>query len=538
MSAEKYLVSTKFQGRTLNQTWDPREPMKLGVTDRGALWVLEKSKSGAVRIRSLSLIEGEVANAHTQVLAPEEAIKGIQIKFNRRGYGDIALKIKSIYRPNLSDTTQEAEVTRAKKTEFTVYRSENGWSIQETIVSWPYVAVSRGQECFVCEQRDGFVRVTARKDGLALRDHKGEVTKLSKDKEKVLKEVDFYKIVIRDGAVTWSFGGVYDFAGYPTFISTGLDPETKRVVRNGAVIALLILLLMLWEKFSPKPVVEEVISPQMVKILTKKERRVRKLESPVKQQEEKKETPIAKSQEVSPAKPKELIIPKGIAVPKASKAQQARIQQVKNLYAGLMKGGLSKILDNKQLVNNAQPKNAASKLSGDLKNFASSMGGLNINISNLKQTDSKIAGFGGDRNAAVKGAPSVGYSDGVKGQLSGVGGGVALGSALAELDDDGGLTKEQVGRVIHAHQDKVRLCYDSAMRRSSKVEGKVYLAFTINKNGQVTSASVDRARTDVSDSDLGECLRSYLVRWAFPKPHKGIDVKVTYPFLFRTLGGR
>lgn len=539
MSTQKYLVSTKFQGRTLNQTWDPKEPMQLGLTERGALWVLEKSKKGDVRIRGLGLIEGEASNAHSQVLAQAEADKGIQIRFNRRGYGDLSLKIKSIYRPNLSDTASE-ELDEKIAKEFTVYKSENGWAISESVVKWPFVATHLGQEVFVCEWREHFVRVTSRTEGLEWFDGKGKSHSLKKDQEKVVKEEEFFRSVLKFGKATWSFGKTYDFAGYPTFVNSGLDADSRAAVRNGGILMLLLFLLFLWNLLMPKPKEEPLIPPQIVKVLTKKEKKGRKIESPVKKIEEKQEEkPIAKSEEISPVKPKELIIPKGMVTPKASKAQQARIQQVKNLYAGLIKGGLSKVLDSKQLLNSNQIKNSsAAKLSGDLKNLANSVGGLNINLANLKQSDSKLTGFGGDKNAGVKGAPSAGYSDGVKGTLSGSGGPMSLGSELAELDDDGGLTKEQVGRVIHAHQEQVRLCYDSAMRRSGKVEGKVYLSFTINKDGRVIAANVDRGRTDVSDIDLGDCLRSRLVTWAFPKPHKGVEVKVTYPFLFRTLGGR
>ena len=148
--------------------------------------------------------------------------------------------------------------------------------------------------------------------------------------------------------------------------------------------------------------------------------------------------------------------------------------------------------------------------------------------------DSKVAGFGGADGANVRGPASMGYGKGaVDGVMSGTGGtNIVLGVQDAEVDE--GLTRDEVGKVIHSHMREVRGCYEASMLRQ-KVEGQVALAFTIAATGKVSRSSV--AQSSVADAALGECLKRHLGSWQFPKPKGGVTVNITYPFIFNTLGG-
>ena len=97
-----------------------------------------------------------------------------------------------------------------------------------------------------------------------------------------------------------------------------------------------------------------------------------------------------------------------------------------------------------------------------------------------------------------------------------------------------GLTKEEVGEVIHSHLSEIRYCYESAMLRASAIEGKLQVAFVIGAAGRVTQA--EPKSSTLSDARLGECVISKLRNWQFPRTKGGVDVAVNYPFLFKTLG--
>jgi outer membrane biosynthesis protein TonB len=40
-----------------------------------------------------------------------------------------------------------------------------------------------------------------------------------------------------------------------------------------------------------------------------------------------------------------------------------------------------------------------------------------------------------------------------------------------------------------------------------------------------------------SDAVLDQCIRNKLMKWKFPKPRGGVGVDITYPFIFKVLGG-
>lgn len=97
-----------------------------------------------------------------------------------------------------------------------------------------------------------------------------------------------------------------------------------------------------------------------------------------------------------------------------------------------------------------------------------------------------------------------------------------------------GLTKEEVGEVIHSHLSEIRYCYEAAMLRTSAIEGKLQVAFVIGASGRVNRA--EPKSSTLSDIRLGECVISKLRTWQFPRTKGGVDVAVNYPFLFKTLG--
>jgi hypothetical protein len=145
------------------------------------------------------------------------------------------------------------------------------------------------------------------------------------------------------------------------------------------------------------------------------------------------------------------------------------------------------------------------------------------------------AGNGKGEGAGGKGYGSVGPGTGMKG---GKGGSnfvaVSVGDEGSALMEEGGLTKKEVWEVIQKHFSEVKYCYERAMIRRPDVEGKLLVAFTIGKVGNVKKYGV-KAST-LPDTYLKDCIQDRLVRWEFPKPRGSVtDVSVSYPFVFKRL---
>lgn len=103
---------------------------------------------------------------------------------------------------------------------------------------------------------------------------------------------------------------------------------------------------------------------------------------------------------------------------------------------------------------------------------------------------------------------------------------------LAE-DAKAGLTKEQLATVIREHQGDIRKCYESALSRNPGMEAKIIVSFTILGTGKVGKAT---AKERTGDEKLDRCILANLNQWKFPKPGRGVEVAVSYPFVLKSLG--
>ncbi|MEM6290562.1 MAG: AgmX/PglI C-terminal domain-containing protein [Myxococcota bacterium] len=94
----------------------------------------------------------------------------------------------------------------------------------------------------------------------------------------------------------------------------------------------------------------------------------------------------------------------------------------------------------------------------------------------------------------------------------------------------GSLDKQIIRRIVRAHVNEVRYCYEKGLVGDPSLEGTVTIDFTISGNGKVTASSV--ASDSVGDGTVGTCVSKKIKRWRFPKPLGGGVVKVKYPFTF------
>lgn len=104
----------------------------------------------------------------------------------------------------------------------------------------------------------------------------------------------------------------------------------------------------------------------------------------------------------------------------------------------------------------------------------------------------------------------------------------------ADTDVSVGLTKDQVGQTIRKYMADVRYCYEAALIRNPTLEGKLVMDFTVRPTGSVGRRTVKQSS---SDNVLDQCIVQKLSRWKFPKPKGGVSVDISYPFIFKVLGG-
>jgi hypothetical protein len=105
---------------------------------------------------------------------------------------------------------------------------------------------------------------------------------------------------------------------------------------------------------------------------------------------------------------------------------------------------------------------------------------------------------------------------------------------LADAEGDfGGLTAEEINRVVKARAGIFRACYQAELNRSPGLGGKLIVAFQIGGDGVVKSAKVSGGSSMRNDNVEG-CVKSNIMRLKFPA--KGGIANVNYPFLFQPGG--
>jgi len=119
------------------------------------------------------------------------------------------------------------------------------------------------------------------------------------------------------------------------------------------------------------------------------------------------------------------------------------------------------------------------------------------------------------------------------GGLSGTGIGTAsVGSIEEETEVEGGLTADQIARVVKKNLGAVRYCYERQLAANPNLYGKIKVQFVIAPTGKVTSQNI---KSSTMKSALVEgCILRKIKRWAFPLPKGGTEVAVSYPFYFKS----
>src|SRR5260221_9912865 len=99
--------------------------------------------------------------------------------------------------------------------------------------------------------------------------------------------------------------------------------------------------------------------------------------------------------------------------------------------------------------------------------------------------------------------------------------------------DFGGLTAEEINRVVKARAGIFRACYQHELNRSPGIGGKLVMHFVIGGDGNVKSAKTGGG-SSLHNESVEECVSSNIMRLKFPA--KGGQANVNYPFVFQPGG--
>jgi len=102
------------------------------------------------------------------------------------------------------------------------------------------------------------------------------------------------------------------------------------------------------------------------------------------------------------------------------------------------------------------------------------------------------------------------------------------------LTSKGSLDKEIVRRIIRAHLNEIRYCYETELARRPTLAGRVVLQFAIAPSGQVLSSVVQDSTLHLVP--LESCMTQSVRRWIFPQPAGGGLTVVSYPFVLAPAG--
>lgn len=120
-------------------------------------------------------------------------------------------------------------------------------------------------------------------------------------------------------------------------------------------------------------------------------------------------------------------------------------------------------------------------------------------------------------------------SRGGSGTVSGFGSTSVAKVRQAAAEIEGSLDKDIIRRIVRAHINEIRYCYNQGLHKDPKLAGRVTIELTIAANGTVSASDV--ADSTVADEAVGTCAAKAVKRWKFPKPEDGGTVVVKYPFV-------
>lgn len=103
---------------------------------------------------------------------------------------------------------------------------------------------------------------------------------------------------------------------------------------------------------------------------------------------------------------------------------------------------------------------------------------------------------------------------------------VATGNASGDF---GGLTKEEIDKVVKSRAGLIKSCYQRELDKTKGLGGKLVVAFSIAPAGDVTKQKVDSGKSTLHNDSVEDCVLRQIAKLKFPAKGGGV---VNYPFIF------
>jgi hypothetical protein len=97
----------------------------------------------------------------------------------------------------------------------------------------------------------------------------------------------------------------------------------------------------------------------------------------------------------------------------------------------------------------------------------------------------------------------------------------------------GGMSREEVKKIIDQHLDEITRCYETALVANPSLMGRVVFEWKILMSGKVGEVKIKSST--LNSTDIHSCIQSSIKSWEFPQPD-GSEVIVSYPFIFDIVG--
>jgi TonB family protein len=91
-------------------------------------------------------------------------------------------------------------------------------------------------------------------------------------------------------------------------------------------------------------------------------------------------------------------------------------------------------------------------------------------------------------------------------------------------------TLDSIRAVVQANRQKVRDCYDTALKTNPGLVGDLVVSFVIDPEGKVKTAEVNWNESDIHAPELDTCAVAAIRSLTFPPSSKGLESTVNYPF--------
>lgn len=101
-----------------------------------------------------------------------------------------------------------------------------------------------------------------------------------------------------------------------------------------------------------------------------------------------------------------------------------------------------------------------------------------------------------------------------------------------ESEISGGLDREVIAEFIRRHIGHILYCYERSLSANPNLFGKVSVRFVIGSSGKVETQKI--GESTLRDNRVEGCILEKVSQWKFPTPKGGVQVSVSYPFLFKT----